>query len=256
MDFFFGGLPLWAFATAVGITFAAAFIKGALGFAMPLIMISSFGSFMPPEVALAGLILPTVATNTSQAFRQGWRAAWESVKDYRLMIGTMVVFIVISAQFVVILPQEAMLLILGVPVTIYAILQLSGRTLRVSVASRARAEVTTGVVAGLYGGVSGVWGPPVLVMLLSLDEDKQTMVRVQGVVFLMGAAVLTMAHLQSGVLNAQTVPFSAILVVPAMLGMLLGYVLQDRLDQARFKWWTLVILVVIGVNLIRRGIGL
>jgi uncharacterized membrane protein YfcA len=91
---------------------------------------------------------------------------------------------------------------------------------------------------------------------LSLDEDKQAMVRVQGVVFLIGAVVLTMAHLQSGVLNAQTVPFSAFLVLPAMVGMFVGYVLQDRLDQARFKWWTLVILVVIGLNLIRRGVGL
>lgn len=256
MEIISGGLPLWGFWLAVTITIAAGFVKGALGFAMPLIMISSFSSFMPPELALAALIAPTVVTNSSQALRQGWRAAWESIRAYRITIVLMVIFIVISAQFVVILPREAMLLLLGAPVTVYAALVLSGRDLRVPVRSRTRAEAVCGVVAGLYGGVSGVWGPPVLVLLLSLNEHKLTMVRVQGVVFLVGGVVLTLAHLQSGVLNANSIPLSLSLVVPAMVGMWLGYWLQDRLDQDRFRWWTLVILVVIGLNLVRQGVGL
>jgi uncharacterized protein len=74
-------------------------------------------------------------------------------------------------------------------------------------------------------------------------------------VFLMGAAVLVAAHLQSGVLNAVTLPFSAVLTVPAVLGVWLGTVVQDRLDQARFAWWTQVLLVVTGVNLMRRAVG-
>jgi hypothetical protein len=33
-------MPLWAFAAAIGVTLVAGFVKGAVGFAMPLIMIS------------------------------------------------------------------------------------------------------------------------------------------------------------------------------------------------------------------------
>ena len=65
------GLDLFHFILAIAVTLFAGFVKGAVGFAMPMIMISAFSSFLPPETALAGLILPTVVTNLSQAFRQG-----------------------------------------------------------------------------------------------------------------------------------------------------------------------------------------
>ncbi|HHX89406.1 MAG TPA: TSUP family transporter, partial [Paracoccus sp.] len=119
---------------------------------------------------------------------------------------------------------------------------------------RNRAEYGLGIIGGLYGGISGIWGPPVIVYLLALRTEKTEMVRVMGVVFLIGAVVLTLAHLGSGVLNATTLPFSAVLVIPAALGMWLGFRQQDKLDAERFRWWTLVVLMVIALNLIRRAI--
>ena len=50
-----------AVALAAAITLMAGFVKGAVGFAMPMIMISGLGSFMAPELALAGLIVPTLS---------------------------------------------------------------------------------------------------------------------------------------------------------------------------------------------------
>jgi uncharacterized membrane protein YfcA len=251
-----GGLSPAAFWAAVAVTLFAGFVKGAVGFAMPLIMISAFSAFMPPQVALAGLILATVTTNVHQALRQGWRAAWQSVVTYRRMIGMVVVFIGISAQFVAVIPQGLMLGLLGVPVILFAGVQLLGRSLALPIRHRTRAEYALGAIGGLYGGISGVWGPPVLIYLLSVGAPKAESVRVQGVTFLIGAVTLLAAHLQSGVLNAVTLPFSAVLVLPAALGMWLGFRLQDRLDAARFRWWTLVLLLLTGVNLMRRAAGL
>ncbi len=254
MDFFMGGLEPWAFWLAVVITLFGGFVKGAVGFAMPMVMISGFGSFLPVELALAGLILPTLVTNISQAFRQGASAAWASVVKYRRMIAMIILFIILSAQFILHIPAAAMYMILGVPIVLFALTQLMGRQLRFKVEHRARAEYVTGIIGGLYGGVSGVWGPPVLVYLLSVGAPKAENVRVQGVIFLIGAVVLLLAHLQSGVMNATTVPFSAALVVPGMIGLWLGYWVQDRLDAARFRRWTLVVLALSGLNLIRRAL--
>ncbi|MFC7703118.1 sulfite exporter TauE/SafE family protein [Plastorhodobacter daqingensis] len=254
MDFFMGGLEPWAFWLAVAVTLFGGFVKGAVGFAMPMIMISGFGSFMPAELALAALILPTLVTNISQAFRQGPAAAWHSVVAYRRMIAMIALFIIVSAQFVLMIPAAAMYMILGVPIVLFAVTQLMGRNLRFRVEHRARAEYMTGIIGGLYGGISGVWGPPVLVYLISIGAEKAETVRVQGVIFLIGAVVLLLAHLQSGVMNAVTVPFSALLVVPGMLGLWLGYGVQDRLDALRFRRWTLVVLALTGLNLIRRAL--
>lgn len=248
------GLELWQIGLAAAVTLFAGFVKGAVGFAMPMIMISAFGSFLPKETALALLILPTLVTNVAQAFRQGWRAAWDSVVTYRRHIAMVVVFLVISAQFVTRIPQAAMSALLGAPILAFALWQLAGRSLVLHLRHRARAEVVLGIIGGLYGGISGVWGPPLIVYLLSVGAGKQETVRVQGVVFLIGAAALTGAHLTSGVLNADTLPLSAAMVVPATLGLWAGFRMHDRLDAARFRRWTLVLLALTGANLLRRGL--
>ncbi|MFN4155525.1 MAG: sulfite exporter TauE/SafE family protein [Paracoccaceae bacterium] len=248
------GQGFWPLIAAAAVTLFAGFVKGAVGFAMPLIMIAAFSSFLPPEVALAGLILPTLVTNISQAFRQGFAPAKATAWQYRrFLIGT-VVFITVAAQFFDVIPRVAYLLLLGVPVTAFAALQLAGVPLALRLAHRSRAEWGLGVIGGLYGGVSGIWGPPLLVYLLSINAPKLEAIRAQGVVFMIGAVALLAAHLGTGLANAQTLAFSAALVVPAQIGMVLGYRQQDRLPQARFRRWTQALLVVTGLNLVAQAL--
>ena len=241
---------------AFAVTFFAGLVKGALGFAMPMIMISGLSSFMPVELALAGLILPTLTTNLSQSLRQGWQAAWGSVQHFWRMLLALVVFLMLSAQALGFLSGPILLAILGGPIVLFALVQLAGVELRLSVARRRRAEWTSGVIAGLYGGVSGVWGPPVMVYLISVNTEKHDMVRVLGVVFLIGAVALLAGHLISGVANAASLSFSALMIVPGMLGLWLGYRVQDRLDAVRFRRWTLWVMVIMGLNLLRQAMGL
>lgn len=256
MEIVMAGLTPIAFAAALAITLFAGFVKGAVGFAMPMIMISAFSTFLPPEIALAGLILPTLFSNLSQAFRQGTAAAWETVKTYHRILIATVLMILVSAQFVRAIPQDIFLLLLGLPITAFAALQLMGRNLALRLEHRNRAEWILGAIGGLYGGISGVWGPPLLVYLLSIKADKLETVRVQGVVFLIGAAVLLCAHLQSGVMSGPNLWFSAALVLPALIGQSLGVAIQDRLDQAKFRRWTQILLILTGLNLMRRVVGL
>ena len=174
---------------------------------------------------------------------------------WRFLTGT-VIFIAISAQFATLIPQPVFLLLLGVPITLYAALQLRGVSLAIRLEHRDRAEWGLGVIAGLYGGVSGVWGPPLLVLLMSTSVPRIEMMRVQGVVFLLGSVILLGAHVQSGVMTAPNFAFSAVLVVPALFGMMLGYRVSDRLDQARFRRWAQILLVFSGLNLVRRALML
>ena len=256
MDLVIAGVSAPAFWAAMAITLFAGFVKGAVGFAMPMIMISAFSSFLPPEVALAGLIVPTFVTNLSQALRQGFQPALDTAKTYhRILIATLI-FIVISSRFVHVIPQTLFLLLLGLPITAFALMQLAGMNLALRLEHRHRAEWILGAIGGLYGGVSGIWGPPLLVYLLSVKADKRETVRVQGVVFLIGAFVLFFAHLHSGVLNQTTLLFSALLAIPAQIGQLAGTRIQDRLDQSRFRRWTQILLVLTGLNLARRAVGL
>lgn len=247
------GLDPWQFWTVFAVTAFAGFVKGAIGFAMPIIMASAFAAVLPPPVALAALILPVLTTNVHQALRQGWGAALGSIRDYRWHIGMVLLAMSLSAGFAQSIPQGLMYGLLGLPILGFALWQLSGQPMTLPIHHRRRAEIATGIVGGLYGGISGIWGPPLVVLLLSIGAEKREQIRVQGVVFLLGAAGLTVAHLLSGILNAQTIPLSAALCVPAFAGMLAGFALQDRMNVAQFRRWTLVLLVVTGLNLVRRA---
>lgn len=241
---------------AAAITVFAGAVKGAVGFAMPMIMISGLASILPAEQALAALIIPTLVTNMAQALRQGFGAVRATIVEYRRLLVTLGIGILVAAQLVPALPQRVLLLTVGLPIVAYALSQLLGWQFRFHADNRGRAEVLSGLVGGFFGGVAGVWGPPTIALLLSLDVDKRESIRVQGVVYLIGAAALAVAHVTSGVLDAATLPLSAALTVPGLVGLWLGFAIHDRLDQARFRRWTLVVLVATGLNLVRRALAL
>ena len=239
---------------AVAITVLAAFVKGATGFAMPMIMISGLASFLSAELALALLIVPTLVTNVIQALDGGIRRAVETARAYWRYIAIVLVAIAGSAQLVAILPQEVFFLSLGVPVMGFALWMLSGRRVQAPPQVWRRIEVIMACIAGVIGGLSGVWGPPTVVWLTAIGASKDQSVRVQGVIYFAGACVLTLAHLQSGVLNRDTLPLSCAMVLPSLVGLWLGIRTRGRMDEARFRRWTLVVLILAGANLVRRGL--
>ncbi len=241
----------WAFALSIAVI--AGLVKGVVGFAMPMVFISGLSTFIAPELALAALILPTLATNGMQALRQGPRAALGSARRFWVFLLTGSIFLALAAQLVPYLRGQTMLLIIGVPVTIFAILQLRGWQLRLAGQST-RSEVTIGVIAGFLGGISGIWGPPTVAYLTALNTEKREQMRIQGVIYGSGALLLTVAHLVSGVLRIETVPLSLAMIPPAVVGMWLGTKIQDRIDQAVFRRATLVVLLIAGVNLMRRAL--
>ncbi|MFB1024878.1 MAG: sulfite exporter TauE/SafE family protein, partial [Octadecabacter sp.] len=61
----------------------AGLVKGVVGFAMPMIFISGLTLVLPPEQALAALIVPTLVTNGWQALRQGIGSAIQTVGQLR-----------------------------------------------------------------------------------------------------------------------------------------------------------------------------
>ncbi len=238
---------------ALVVAFVAGWVKGMVGFAMPMVLISGLSMMLPPDLALAGLILPTLVTNGVQALREGAPAAVASIRKFRVFLGVGLVCLLASAQLINILSPKAFLLILGAPVSFFALVQLLGWKLTLQAPSM-RVEAMVGAVAGAVGGVSGVWGPPTVAYLTALNTPKKDQMRVQGVIYGLGAVALVAAHTGSGVFRIETALFSALLIVPAVVGMRGGQFLQDRIDQAQFRKLTLLVLLIAGLNLLRRGL--
>lgn len=236
------------------ITLIAGFVKGAVGFAMPMIMISGVSSFIAPEIALAALILPTLVTNIWQALRGGLVTTVLAVQKHWRYLAAVIIVMMFSAQLVRHMSAEVFLFLLGLLVSAFVTLQLLGIKPRFQPAHRRPVEIIIGVFTGLIGGISGVWGPLTVTYLTMLETPKAEQMRIQGAIYGLGAFVLLVAHLRSGILNSVTLPLSALMVVPALIGISIGFRYGDRFDQATFRRVTLFVLLIAGLNLIRRGL--
>ncbi|WP_299688727.1 sulfite exporter TauE/SafE family protein [uncultured Tateyamaria sp.] len=253
MEALFGLMPPGLWVAAFAIAVLGGLVKGVVGFAMPMVMISLLSTLIAPELALAGLILPTLITNVAQALWQGAGAAWASARRFWIFLCVGGVVLLASAQLVRVLPIPVLLGIIGVPVVGFALLQLAGWRFALA-RQRAGVEAGIGAFAGFLGGVSGIWGPPTVLYLTALGTEKKEQMRAQGVIYGLGSVALAAAHVSSGVLNPDTVPFSAALILPALLGQWIGGKLLDRIDQVVFRRATLLVLLVVGLNLIRRAL--
>lgn len=255
MDSIFTILSLSQFCIALAVAFFAGVVKGMVGFALPTIILSLLSAIMPPELALAGLIVPTFVTNAMQVFRHGLRATWEVTKRFRafLCIGGIALFA--AAQLVPYLPRDVFLIAMGLGVTGFALWQLSGLAPTPGSWGQSKLlDLVFGAIAGVAGGLTGMWGPPTVAYLTAMGTEKRQQMLVQGVIYGLGAMLLVLAHFQSGILNAQTVPWSLSLLPTAILGMWLGGRVSDRFDQATFRKLTSFVLVFGGLNLLRLGV--
>lgn len=239
---------------AVAITLFAGFVKGAVGFAMPLIMVSGLTMVLDPVLAVALVILPIVLSNLLQTFRTGLGPALDAISFAWRYVLVVCLAILLFAQFLPVMDPRLFYLALGIPVVAISLIQLLGVTFRIPEASRWWAEWVAGALSGIMGGLAGTWGPPTVLYLLAIDTPKTRQIVIQGVIYGTGSVALLVAHLFSGVLNPTTAGPSALLIIPALAGMWLGFKLQDRLDQALFRKAVLVVLIVAGVNLVRKGL--
>lgn len=239
---------------AVLVFYSAGVVKGAIGFAMPLIIISTVSLFIDPLLVVASLIFPILISNLSQMFRQGPRAALDALQEHWLFAVILCTTIFVTAQVIQSVPTKVIFIGLGGAVSLISLIQLSGWKPVVPAPFRPVAAVIGGLFAGIMGGFSGTWGPATVLYLLALDTPKARQVTVQGVLFALGGVPLFLGHLRSGVLNGETAIISAVMIVPVVLGMWTGFRVQDRIDQATFRKATLAVLLLAGANLMRRGL--
>ena len=153
MEHIFDTLTVQHLALAVFVAVGAGMVKGIVGFAMPMIFVSGLSTFLAPELALAGLILPTLCTNVIQALRQGPTAAWNSVKKFKVFLVFGLLTLIVGAQLVRLLPLPIMLLIIGLPITLFALLQLTGVDVKLP-GQTFRVAAGVGAFAGFMGGLS------------------------------------------------------------------------------------------------------
>jgi len=239
----------------VTVCFVAGFIKGIIGFGMPMIILGASAAISLPSLGLAVLILPTLVTNLYQVSLFGKTQLTASIKEFKFFLLSCLLGLFVGAQLFVVANLNFLVGSIGLVVLVLSIIlliKIEGPVRNNSV----RLSSIFGAITGLLGGGTGIWGPTTVLYLTSIATPKQHQILIQGLTFALSSVFLLIAHLYTGIFNHNTGPLSAFMILPAMIGMLFGVGVQNYLNQEKFRLMTLISLCFGGVYLMFRSLYL
>ncbi len=227
-------------------------IKGLIGIGLPTIAISLLSLMIDARLAITLTIIPMFVSNVWQVFRGG--KIQETFKRYWIFSTILIVSILTTALFSRAIPSNIILIILGAVVTIYAILSLLKWTPHIAGEYDAHAQAGSGLAAGLLGGFTAIWAPPLIIYLTARQIPKDEFIRATGMLITVGSIPLLIEYIQNGLLTSKLATTSGIMVMPVLIGFITGEYLRRYISTTKFHTIVLGIFAVMGTNLIYRGI--
>ena len=110
-----------------------------------------------------------------------------------------------------------------------------------------------GVAAGILGGAIGTPGPPVILYAAAQDWSPRT-VKANIQAFLMiNQVVILIGYWWAGLLDREVWRLTWLFAAPAVIGLVAGMLLFNRLDRERFRRVVFAVLLVSGLVLLIRG---
>jgi hypothetical protein len=212
------------------IFFVAGAVKGVLGMGLPTMAIGLLGLVMPVASAATLLTLPSLVTNlwqtvTGPGLARTLRRLW--LMQSGIAAGVALVPILWPGQ------QEALgRHLLGGCLAAYGLLGLRGWQPGPPAARWDRpVALLTGFVTGIIAGLTGVFVLPAVLYLQSLDLKKDSMAQALGLSFTTSTLALGLMLAFQGHLTVRTSLSSALVVVPAVLGMAAGQVVRHEMSE-------------------------
>jgi uncharacterized membrane protein YfcA len=239
---------LWVCVTLV----LAGFVKGTIGFGLPLVALSVLTQMLPKEWALALMVLPVVFSNLFIGFQGAqFRPTLARFWPLILAVGS---GILAGSWWLGAMPQAHFLLLTGLVVIAVVLLDTFKLVLPVPAHHERAVGLGAGLCGGVLGGISTAFGPPLILYFTALRLPKDQFVSAIGVVWTFSSLFLLVAFQGSGVLNGERFLWSLGACAPVGIGLWLGIRLRGRIPQTLFRRLVAVALVLLGLNMVRRGL--
>ncbi len=136
--------------------------------------------------------------------------------------------------------------LLGALLAVYAAADLGGWRLRLRPADESWAGPLSGAVNGVLTGMTGSFVVPGVLYLQALGLPRDRLVQAMGILFTLSTLALALSLQGNRLLSVELGYYSALGLVPALAGMLLGRRIRATLDEDRFRRFFFVALLVVG----------
>ena len=229
----------------------AGMVKGVIGAGLPTVATPIAATVVDPALAIALTVVPVLVSNIWQAVQGGHhrpvlRAFWP-------MLLALAVGVFAGAQILVTVDPSVTALVMGALTVAICGYQLSFGGFTVPVAAQNWLNPLAGAACGLFGGIAGLFAPTII-YATALRLPKDMLVSLFGLLALCGTLPLYASLTANRVLTGDELVLSAAAAVPVGLGFAAGKWLRDRISQRTFERTLFSMLLLVGLNLIRKGV--
>jgi uncharacterized protein len=232
---------------------AGGFVKGVIGVALPVAAIPIMTAAVTVPQAVALLAVPILAANIWQS--GGVARVGNTMRRFWPLLIPLVIGLAVGTRLLVGIPAKQLYLIIGAAVIAVAAAQLMAPRLVVSPRQERWLGPLVGAFAGLIGGVSSMFGTAIATYMIALRLPREEFIGSTAAAFLCAGVPLTILLALNGVYDWPLFLLSIAACVPVFAGLLVGTAIRRRIDPHGFHRLVLAALVLIGLELLRRGLS-
>ena len=224
-------------------------IKGFLGQGLPTTTIALMSFFVSPLEAIGLNYLPMLALNGWQFFKADNKS--QIISDYRLLAFTLLCVICLFSFFAVSVGNVGISIIIGAVITLFSMLSLFGFQLTIQNKHNRFWQLIFGSFAGIIGGLTSLWGAPLIMYLLARPLTPKQFVDISGFLLLVGCLPISIGYYLTGVFVPATMLVPALVaIISGLIAFQIGALLRNKVRPAFFKKIVLILFMLMGVRML------
>lgn len=231
--------------------FLAGSVKGVLGLGLPTVSLGLLVAVLDLTTAMTLLLIPSFTTNIWQAVTGGHGAGIIKRIYPFLCVATLTIWLG-SAALPLVNPLYLTIL-LGILLIVYSLLSLLGVRLSIAPAHEQWSGMVLGGMNGVLTGMTGSFVVPGVLYLQTIGFSRDQLVQAMGMLFTLSTIGLALALEKNDLLTPELTMVSALAVLPAVCGMVVGQKVRKSLSEAQFRKVFYLSLMVLGAFIITKS---
>jgi len=232
----------------IGTFLIAGTVKGVVGLGLPTVSLGLLTATLGLPTAMALLLVPSFVTNLWQAviggnFRVILLRIWPL-----LLMATVTVWI--GAKALTAIDHLLLSALLGSLIVTYAILSLADFHLALTASQESWLGPLVGSANGILTGMTGSFVVPGVMFLQAIGLPRDLLIQAMGMLFTASTFALALALQGNNILTVQLGTLSAIALIPAIIGMVVGRRIRQSMPEALFRRVFFIALLILGIYLI------
>lgn len=233
--------------------FLGGMLKGVVGLGLPLLSLPLMVLALPLKTAVALLVFPVFATNLTQSFQGGMFKP--TLRRFWPMALALFVVIAVTTQMLVIVPERVLYGIVGASLVILTFVLRWRAEWHLQPRHESWVGPLAGTAGGIIGGISAIYGPPIMLYLAALRLSKREFVAAVSLLLLVGNTGLTIGLFGFEVASPADLALSALAILPTLAGLWLGQRVHMQLNEQRFAAVLNLVYLATGVSFLIRAFG-